>query len=105
MEAKVLKIEVYVKTKTNKATKHDFKCYSCKMKDGKWKDLKFTKAVDAKDLPQSHSFIYVKPENVNLDKRTKYVKVWVKGIERLEVIERPLEDLEQYFEAEDVDNA
>lgn len=102
---KVLKIEVYVNTKTNKATKHDFKCYSCKMKDGKWKDLKFTKDVEQKDLPQSHSFIYVKPENVNLDKRTKYVKVWVKAIERVEVIEKPLTDLEQYFDLEDVDNA
>ena len=104
MEAKNLKIEVFVKTKTNKATKHDFVCYSCKMKDGKWKDLKFTKDVDAKLLPQSHSYIFVKPENINLDKRTKYVKVWVKGIEKVEVISRPLEDLEQYFDTED-DNA
>ena len=100
-QAKMLKVEVYVKTRKNKATKHEFKCYSCKMKDGKWYDLKFTKDVPEGLLPKSHSFIYVQPKNLNIDKSKKYLVVWVKGVEYIEAIERPVEDLEQYFEFTD----
>lgn len=100
-EKKLLQIDVWVKTRKNHATKHEFKCYSCKMKDGKWYDLKFTKDVPEGLLPKSHSYIYVKAENLNIDKSKKYPVVWVKAVEFIKVIERPVEDLEQYFESVD----
>ena len=101
--AKTLKIEVIVKRRKNHLNGHDFTCYACKMRDGKWYDLKFTKDVPQDKLPKSHSNIYVLESNINLDKRTKYLKVWVKAVERLEMIEKPLEDLTQYFELEPED--
>ena len=99
-KTKTMKLEVIVKKRVNNVNKHEFTCYAVKMKDGKWADLKFTKDVPVEKLPKSHSNIYVKADNINLDKRSKYVKVWVKAVERIEMIERPLEDLTQYFEEE-----
>lgn len=101
MEQKNLKLEVLVKERTNKATKHSFNAYAVKMKDGKWYDLSFTKDVPQSSLPKSHSFVFAPATDVNIDNSKKYKRVWVKSIARVEVIERPLEDLTQYFDEED----
>lgn len=102
-KAKLFKIEVYVKHETNHKTKKEFTFFACKMKDGKWRDLKFTTDVPKESLPVSHSFIFVRSDKMNIDKSKKYPVTWVQAIERLEVIERPLEDLTQYFDEEPED--
>ena len=98
-----MKLEVIVKKRENHVTKHEFTCYAVKMKDGKWYDLRFTKDVPVDQLPKSYSNVFVNADNINLDKRTKYVKVWVKKVERIEPIERPIDDLGQYFDEEPAD--
>ena len=96
MEAK--KLEAIVRMRENHKTGAKFPTYRVKTKllteDNKpiWYDLKFTK--DCK-TPVRHSFVYVFPDNMNIDRRGKYPVVWVKQIEKIEEIK---EDLTKYFD-------
>ena len=96
MEAK--KLEAIVRMRENHKTGAKFPTYRVKTKllteDNKpiWYDLKFTK--DCK-TPVRHSFVYVIPENMNIDHREKYPVVWVKQVEKIEEIK---EDLTKYFD-------
>lgn len=92
------KLEVIVKQRVNHASKKSFTTYATKMKDGKWVDTRFTSAIPKEDLPKAHSFIFVDDDNMNMDKRGQYPKLWIREIKAIEPIERPLEDLDQYFE-------
>ena len=92
------KLEVIVRMRENHKTGAKFPTYRVKTKllteDNKpiWYDLKFTK--DCK-TPVRHSFVYVFPDNMNIDHREKYPVVWVKQVEKIEEIK---EDLTKYFD-------
>lgn len=94
----VTKLEVIVRMRENHKTGAKFPTYRVKTKllteDNKpiWYDLKFTK--DCK-TPVRHSFVYVFPDNMNIDHREKYPVVWVKQVEKIEEIK---EDLTKYFD-------
>lgn len=92
------RLEVIVKKRKNHATGREFKTYACKTKDGKWFELRFTTDVPTDKIPVSHSFIAVQADKINVDKRNEYPKVWVREVLEVEQIERPMEDLTQYFE-------
>lgn len=94
----LFRLEVLVKNRKNKSTGNSFKSYCCRKADSdeKWTDLRFTKEVT--NLPQSHSIIYVPVNDLNIDRRNQYPKIWVKSVDRIEVIDKPIEDLSQYFE-------
>lgn len=100
-QSRLMKLEVYVNTRKNHATNRDFKAFSVKMKDGKWHDLQFTKEVPQSILPTAHSLVFVREDKMNVDTSGKYLKVWVKEVEKIIQFERPLEDLAQYFEEVD----
>ncbi|MBO7693997.1 MAG: hypothetical protein J6T10_15365 [Methanobrevibacter sp.] len=102
-KTKTMKLEVIVRKRLNHVNNHEFTCYAVKMKDGNWRDLRFTKDVPDDKKPKAYSNIYVKAENISLDTRGKYVKVWVKAVERVKALQRPLEDLSQYFDEEPED--
>lgn len=95
---KTYKLEVIVKKRKNHATGKEFKTYACKTKDGTWFELRFTTDVPNDKIPVSHSFIYVGEDKINVDKRNEYPKVWVREVLAVEQIERPMEDLTQYFD-------
>lgn len=92
------KLEVIVKQRVNHASKKSFTTYAVKMKNGKWVDARFVVAIPKEQLPTSHSFIFVDDDKMNMDKRGQYPKLWIREIKSIEPIERPLEDLDQYFE-------
>ena len=97
-ETKMRKLEIIVKTRENKVNHKKFQSYAVKMKNGKWVDTRFTAAISKDELPKAHSFIFVDDDKINIDKRGQYPKLWIREIKSIEPIERPLEDLDQYFE-------
>ena len=91
-------LEIIVRKKKNKTNGNTFTTYAVKMKDGKWIETRFTQDVPKSKMPSAYSKIIVSPTMMNIDKRGKYPKLWIKGVESVEPLERPMEDLSQYFE-------
>ena len=69
---------------------------SLKLKDGKWCEVRFTR--DVTELPVAYSELICESENVNFDRRNKYPICWIKGVVSIKQLERPVEDMTQYFE-------
>ena len=97
-EIKTRKLEIIVKRRENKTNHKKFTSYAVKMKDGKWIDARFTVDVVDDLKPKSYSYIFVRDDMMNIDKRGTFPKLWIKAVDHVEPIERPLEDLDQYFE-------
>lgn len=91
-------LEIIVRKKKNKTNGNIFTTYAVKMKDGKWIETRFTQDVPKSKMPSAYSKIIVSPSMMNIDKRGKYPKLWIKGVESVEPLERPMDDLSQYFE-------
>ena len=91
-------LEIIVRKKKNKANGNMFTTYAVKMKDGKWIDARFTQDVPKSKMPSAYSKIIVSNDMMDIDKRGKYPKLWIRGIESVTPLERPIEDLSQYFE-------
>lgn len=91
-------LEIIVRKKRNKTNGNIFTTYAVKMKDGKWIETRFTQDVPKSKMPSAYSKIIVSPTMMNIDKRGKYPKLWIKGVESVEPLERPMDDLSQYFE-------
>ena len=91
-------LEIIVRKKKNKTNGNMFTTYAVKMKDGKWIETRFTQDVPKSKMPSAYSKIIVSPTMMNIDKRGKYPKLWIKGVESVEPLERPMDDLSQYFE-------
>ena len=89
---------IIVRKKKNKTNGNMFTTYAVKMKDGKWIETRFTQDVPKSKMPSAYSKIIVSPTMMNIDKRGKYPKLWIKGVESVEPLERPMDDLSQYFE-------
>ena len=95
---KIYELEIIARKKKNKTNGNMFMTYAVKMKDGKWIETRFTKDVPWTKLPTTWSRISVKADSLSIDKRGKYPKLWIRGVESITQLERPIEDLEQYFE-------
>ena len=95
---KTYELETIVRKKKNKTNGSMFTTYAVKMKDGKWIETRFTKNVPKSKMPTAYSKIVVSQDMMNIDKRGKYPKLWIKGVESVEPLERPIDDLSQYFE-------
>ena len=91
-------LEIIVRKKKNKTNGNTFTTYAAKMKDGKWIETRFTQDVPKSKMPSAYSKIVVSHDMMNIDKRGKYPKLWIKGVESVKPLERPIEDLSQYFE-------
>ena len=91
-------LEIIVRKKKNKTNGNIFTTYAVKMKDGKWIETRFTQDVPKSKMPSAYSKIVVSHDMMNIDKRGKYPKLWIKGVESVKPLERPIEDLSQYFE-------
>ena len=91
-------LEISVRKKKNETNGNIFTTYAVKMKDGKWIETRFTQDVPKSKMPSAYSEIVVSPDMMNIDKRGKYPKLWIKGVESVKPLERPIEDLSQYFE-------
>lgn len=98
----IIKFECIVRSKENHATHKRFKTYAVKADKDKfgqqWVDTRFTKDVADADKPQAYSELYVNEEDITIDRRNKYPVVWIKKILKCIPLERPHEDLTQYFE-------
>lgn len=96
--AKTYVLEIIVRKKQNKTTGNMFSTYAVKMKGGKWIETRFTQDVPKSKKPVTYSKIFVSQDMMNIDNRGKYPKLWIKGVESIKPLERPIEDLSQYFE-------
>lgn len=97
-QPKVYELEIIVRKKKNKTNGNTFTTYAVKQKDGKWIETRFTQDVPKSKMPTAWSRISVKADSLSIDKRGKYLKLWIHGVESITQLERPIEDLEQYFE-------
>lgn len=95
---KTFELEIIVRKKKNKTTDNVFSTYAVKQKDGKWIEVRFTTDIPKSKLPTSWSKIKVNADSMSIDKRGKYPKLWIRAIESITPLERPIEDLEQYFD-------
>ena len=95
---KTYELEIIVRKKKNKTNGNTFTTYAVKMKDGKWLETRFTQDVPKSKLPTAYSKIIVSQDMMNIDKRGKYPKLWIKEVIIVEPLERPIDDLSQYFE-------
>ena len=95
---KTYELEVIVRKKKNNTTDNMFTTYAVKMKDGKWIETRFTQDVPKSKMPSAYSKIVVSQDMMNIDKRGKYPKLWIRAVDSVTQLERPVEDLDQYFE-------
>ena len=95
---KTYELEIIVRKKQNKTTGNMFTTYAVKMKDGKWIETRFTQDVPKSKMPVTYSKIFVSQDMMNIDNRGKYPKLWIRGVESIKPLERPMDDLSQYFE-------
>ena len=95
---KTYELEIIVRKKKNKTNGNTFTTYAVKMKDGKWIETRFTQDVPKSKIPTAYSKIIVSQDMMNIDKRGKYTKLWIKEVIIVEPLERPIDDLSQYFE-------
>lgn len=97
-QTKYFNLEVIVRKKKNKTNGNIFTTYAAKQKDGKWIETRFTQDVPKSKVPTAYSKIVVSQDMLNIDKRGKYPKLWIKGVESVEPLEKPIDDLTQYFD-------
>ena len=95
---KTYELEIIVRKKKNKTNGNTFTTYAVKMKDGKWIETRFTQDVPKSKMPVAWSKIRVSADSLSIDKRGKYPKLWIRAVDAVTQLERPIEDLEQYFE-------
>ena len=95
---KTYELEVIVRKKKNNTTDNMFTTYAVKMRDGKWIETRFTQDVPKSKMPSAYSKIVVSQDMMNIDKRGKYPKLWIRAVDSVTQLERPVEDLDQYFE-------
>ena len=95
---KTYELEIIVRKKKNKTNGNTFTTYAVKMKDGKWIETRFTQDVPKSKMPVAWSKIKVSADALSIDKRGKYPKLWIRAVDSVTQLERPIEDLEQYFE-------
>lgn len=95
---KIYDLEIIVRKKKNKINGNVFTTYATKMKDGKWIETRFTQDVPKAKMPVSWSKIKVNADSLSIDKRGKYPKLWIRAVDSITRLERPIEDLEQYFD-------
>ena len=96
MENELIKIEVTAKT----ITKEDgttFLAFKGLTKKG-WYDLRFRK--EAENVPEMSCFIYVKKENLNVNRQQRFPVIWVKTVERIEELKFE-QNIDDYFESQD----
>ena len=91
-------LEIIVRKKKNKTNGNMFTTYAVKMKNGKWIETRFTQDVPKSKMPSAYSKIVVSQDMMNIDKRGKYPKLWIRSVESVKPLERPMDDLTQYFE-------
>ena len=96
--AKTYELEIIVRKKKNKTNGNTFTTYAVKMKDGKWIETWFTQDVPKSKMPIAWSKIKVSADSLSIDKRGKYPKLWIRAVDSVTQLERPIDDLEQYFE-------
>jgi len=101
---KTYEFEIIVRKKKNKTNGNTFTTYAAKMKDGKWIEARFTQDVPKAKMPIAWSKIKVNADSLSIDKRGKYPKLWIRDVETITQLERPIEDLEQYFDLYDENN-
>lgn len=79
-ENELIKIEITAKevTKKDGTTFLSFKGLTLKG----WYDLRFRKEVE--NVPEMSCIIYVKRENVNVNRQQKFPVIWIKAIEKVE---------------------
>lgn len=99
----MFKLETIVRSKENHKTHAKFTTYAVKVdkvRFGKeWLELRFTKEVPAEVKPKAYSMLYVEEDGMHIDHRNaEYPVVWIKEVKKIEALERPKEDLSQYFE-------
>ena len=95
---KTYELQIIVRKKKNKTNGNMFTTYAVKMKDGKWIETRFTQDVPKSKMPVAWSKIRVSADSLSIDKRGKYPKLWIRAVDAVTQLERPIEDLEQYFE-------
>ena len=95
---KTYELQIIVRKKKNKTNGNMFTTYAVKMKDGKWIETRFTQDVPKSKMPVAWSKIKVSADSLSIDKRGKYPKLWIRAVDSVTQLERPIEDLEQYFE-------
>ena len=95
---KTYELQIIVRKKKNKTNGNMFKTYAVKMKEGKWIETRFTQDVPKSKMPTAYSTNVVSEDMMNIDKRGKYPKLWIRAVDSVTQLERPIEDLEQYFE-------
>ena len=91
-QPKIYELEIIVRKKKNKTNGNIFTTYAVKMKDGKWIETRFTQDVPKSKMPSAYSKIVVSHDMMNIDKRGKYTKLWIKGDESVKQLERPITD-------------
>lgn len=91
-------LEIIVRKKKNKTNGNIFTTYAVKQKDGKWIETRFTQDVPKSKMPTAYSEIVVSQDMMNIDKRGIYPKLWIKGVESVKPLEKPIDDLAQYFD-------
>ena len=101
---KTYEFEIIVRKKKNKTNGNTFTTCAAKMKDGKWIETRFTQDVPKAKMPIAWSKIKVNADSLSIDKRGKYPKLWIRDVETITQLERPIEDLEQYFDLYDENN-
>ena len=75
---KIMELKIKVTERTNKDG-GKFLSYSTVAKDGKRYDVRFKKT--AKNVPQKSCVCYVKIENISIDKRYAYPRIWLEEVE------------------------
>lgn len=99
----MFKLETIVRSKENHKTHAKFTTYAVKVDKvqfgREWLELRFTKDVPAEVKPTAYSLMFVEPDDIHIDRRNvDYPVVWIKAVKKIEALERPKEDLTQYFE-------
>lgn len=78
-QSKIMEVKVIVSgTYTNKEGE-EFIGYKTVLKDGKKYDLRFKK--DCQNIPTKNCIAYVKKENISIDYRYQYPRVWIANVE------------------------
>lgn len=95
---KTYELQIIVRKKKNKTNGNMFTTYAVKMKDGKWIETRFTQDVPKSKMPIAWSKITVNADSLSIDKRGKFPKLWIRAVDSITQLERPIEDLEQYFD-------
>ena len=75
---KIMELKIKATKRTTKAGE-EFLAFSTVAKDGKRYDVRFKKS--AQSVPQKSCICYVKLENISIDTRSQYPRIWVAEVE------------------------